>query len=214
VALIRLVICDDHELMRAGLVRALCDDPQFVIVAQAQNRSQLMQWLDGEEHADVLLLDLSLDHNGVAAGHDLIKEVHAKRPELFIITVSMHDSAEIVSRALQAGARGYVTKNSPLQVLQDAIRQVYRGQHFLAPELVEPFVHHEHVPQAEWNASLTARERDVLGLICNGKRLSDIAAEWGVSIKTVSTHKVRLMEKLKVDSNAALMKLAMRHGLG
>jgi DNA-binding NarL/FixJ family response regulator len=211
---IRLVICDDHELMRAGLVRALCDDPQFIIVAQAQTRAQLLLWLDSEVQADVLLLDLSLDHDGVVAGYDLIRQVHATRRELAIITVSMHDSAEIVSHAMQAGARGYVTKNSPVQVLQDAIRQVYCGQHFLAPSLVEPFVHHQHVPQAEWNATLTAREREVLGLICNGKRLSDIAAEWGVSIKTVSTHKVRLMEKLNVDSNAALMKLAMRHGLG
>jgi DNA-binding NarL/FixJ family response regulator len=211
---IRLVICDDHELMRAGLVRALRDDAEFSVVAQAQSRAQLLQWLESGEPADVLLMDLSLDREGPQAGHDLIRQIHGLRRELPIIVVSMHNEAEIVSHAMQAGAKGYVTKSSPVQVLHDAITQVFRGQHFLAPDLVEPFVRHQHVPQAEWNATLTAREREVLGLICNGKRLSEIAAEWGVSIKTVSTHKVRLMEKLNVASNAALMKLAIRHGLG
>jgi DNA-binding NarL/FixJ family response regulator len=222
---IRLVVCDDHELMRVGLVRALTDDPQLSVVAQAKSQAELLQWLDRGEPADVLLLDLSLGaatgwaggpagvSAGVAAGHDLIRKIHAARRGLAVIVVSMHDDAEVVSHALQAGAKGYVTKSGPLQVLVDAIYQVHQGQHFLAPALVEPYVHHQHVPQEPWNATLTKREREVLGLICDGKRLSEIATDWGVSIKTVSTHKVRLMEKLNVNSNAALVKLAVRHGL-
>ena len=126
----------------------------------------------------------------------------------------MHDDAEIVSQALQAGARGFVTKDSSFDVLQEAIVQVHQGRHYLAPNLVEPVVLGRG-PQAHqrWDALLTPREREVLVQLCAGRRLSDMAALWGVSIKTVSTHKVRLMEKLKVSNNADLIKLALRHGM-
>jgi DNA-binding NarL/FixJ family response regulator len=211
---IRVVICDDHALMREGLVHALRDDPQIEVVAQAATRAKLLSWSDTDQQADVLLLDLNLDEDGVSAGLDTIRHMHATRRHLPVVVVSMFEDAEVVSHAMQAGAKGYVTKRSSVRVLRDAIEQVHRGQHFLAPDLVETYVRHQHVPPETWNAALTAREREVLGLICSGKRLSEIAADWGVSIKTVSTHKVRLMEKLNVSSNAALVKLGVRHGLG
>lgn len=212
--MIRLLLCDDHALLRAGLVRALRDDPRLAVVAEAQTRAQLLQWLRSPEEADILLLDLSLDAGGVARGIELIEDAARARPLLPIIVVSMHNEAELVGRAMQAGAKGYVTKGSAMQVLIDAILQVHGGHHFLSPELVQPMLQHRPPPAAAWSAELTPREHEVMQLICSGKRLSDIAAEWGVSIKTVSTHKVRLMEKLNLASNADLIKLGVRNGMG
>lgn len=211
--MIRLLVCDDHNLMRAGLVVALKGDDRFAVVAEAQSRAELLQCLDGEEAIDVLLLDLSLDAADVGAGVELIETIRQARPTMPIVVVSMHSDAELVGRAMQAGARAYVTKDSSLQVLADAILHVHRGHHYLAPSLVAPIMRHQQAAADEWDAALTPREREVLQLICSGKRLSEIAAAWDVSIKTVSTHKVRLMEKLGVTSNAALIKLGVRRGL-
>jgi DNA-binding NarL/FixJ family response regulator len=210
---IRLMVCDDHALMRAGLVAALKSDDRFSVVAEAETRADLLRWLDDGPEADTLLLDLSIDAAGVKAGIDLIETVRLAKPTVPVIVVSMHREAELVGHALHAGAKAYVTKDSSLQELVDAILQVQRGHHYLAPSLVEPIVRHQQAAADGWDAALTPREREVLQLICSGKRLSEIAAAWGVSIKTVSTHKVRLMEKLGVTSNAELIKLGVRRGL-
>ncbi len=212
--MIRLLVCDDHDLVRAGLVRILQSDDRFQVVGEASSRDQLMARLRRAQDVDVLLLDLRLDTPGVAAGIALIEALHATWHNLPIVVVSMHDDAEIVGQALQAGARGFVTKDSSFDVLQEAIVQVHQGRHYLAPCLVEPVVLGRG-PQAHqrWDAMLTPREREVLEHLCAGRRLSDMAAGWGVSIKTVSTHKVRLMEKLKVTNNADLIKLALRNGM-
>jgi DNA-binding NarL/FixJ family response regulator len=211
--MIRLMVCDDHSLVRAGLVAALRSDSRFSVVAEAENRADVVRWLDGGPQVDVVLMDLSIDAAGVKAGIDLVEAVHRVRATTPIVVVSMHDDAQIVSSAMHAGASAYVTKDSPLQVLADAIVQVDRGYHYLAPSLVAPIVRQQQAAADGWNATLTPRERQVLQLICSGKRLSDIAADWGVSIKTISTHKARLMEKLDVSSNAALIKLGVRRGL-
>ncbi len=209
----RLMVCDDHSLVRAGLVAALTSDTRFHVVAEAESRAELMHWLDAGPQADTLMLDLSIGAAGVNDGIDLVAAVHLAKPTMPIVVVSMHDQAEIVSHAMQAGAQAYVTKGSSLQVLAEAILQVHRGYHYLAPSLVKPIIRQQQSAADGWSAALTPREREVLQLICSGKRLSEIAAAWGVSIKTVSTHKVRLMEKLDVASNAALIKLGVRHGL-
>jgi DNA-binding NarL/FixJ family response regulator len=211
--MIRVLICDDHDLVRAGLVRIVESDPRFSVVAEASNRENLIAQLRRTQDIDVLLLDLNLDATGVATGIELIEMLHAAWRALAIIVVSMHDDVEIVSQALQVGARGYVTKDCSASVLQEAIVQVHQGRHYLAPNLVEPVVLGRGAQARQrWDALLTPREREVLTKVCAGQRLSDIAANWGVSIKTVSTHKVRLMEKLKVTNNAELIKLALRHG--
>ncbi len=209
--MIRLLICDDHNLVRASLVYALQQDPRFEVTGQAGDSAQLLAVLTEAPAVDVLLLDLTLDARGVAAGIELIEQIQAMHLPLSILVVSVHDDAQIVSRALDAGAKGYVTKDSTLEVLQGAIVQVSLGHYFLAPRLIEPMVR-PRVPMAEtrWDAALTAREREVLRLICSGQRLNTIAAALGVSVKTISTHKARLMVKLNVSSNADLIKLSMR----
>lgn len=209
--MIRLMICDDHHLVRASLVCALERDSRFKVTAQAADSEQLLAALAGSPAVDVLLLDLNLDARGVAAGIELIERIRSMRLPLAILVVSVHDDAQIVSRALDAGAKGYVTKDSTLEVLHGAIAQVSLGHYFLAPRLIEPIVR-PRAPSLEtrWDAALTVREREVLRLICGGQRLNSIAEALGVSVKTISTHKARLMVKLSVASNADLIKLSMR----
>ncbi len=209
--MIRLLVCDDHHLVRASLVYALQQDPRFDVAAQVFDSAQLLTLLGEAPAVDVLLLDLNLDARGAAAGIELIERIQAMRLPLAILVLSVHDDAQIVSRALDAGAKGYVTKDSTLDILQGAIVQVSLGHYFLAPRLIEPMVR-PRAPAADsaWDAALTAREREVLRLICSGQRLNSIAAALGVSVKTISTHKARLMVKLNVSSNAELIKLSMR----
>jgi DNA-binding NarL/FixJ family response regulator len=174
----------------------------------------LLEQLGGEVAIDVLLLDLSLGRDGVTEGLRTIEQVAARRPDLPVLAVSMHDEPEIVRRTLQAGARGYVTKDSSIDVLQEAILQVVQGRRFLDPNLVEPVVTRSPPPPRQsWDAPLTPREREVLQMISGGQRLRDIAVMLGLSVKTVSTHKMRLMQKLDVGNNADLIRFCVEHGV-
>lgn len=212
--MIRLMVCDDHEMVRTALVRALQADSRFTVVAEADSAAQLLSQLGGETAIDVLLLDLSLGRDGVAAGLQMLEQVVGRRPDLPVLAVSMHDEPEIVRRALQTGARGYVTKDSSIDVLQEAILQVVQGRRFLDPNLVEPVVTRAAAPARQsWDSPLTPREREVLQLISAGQRLRDIAIQLGLSVKTVSTHKMRLMQKLDVSNNADLIRFCVEHGV-
>jgi DNA-binding NarL/FixJ family response regulator len=124
----------------------------------------------------------------------------------------MHNDPEVVRSALDAGAKGYVTKESAFDVLEEAIRNLHQGRRFLDPNLVEPMVmKSRRTPNAPWDATLTKREREVMSMLVTGRRVSEIALDMGLSIKTISTHKVRLMEKLNITNNADLVKLGVLH---
>jgi DNA-binding NarL/FixJ family response regulator len=212
--MIRLIVCDDHDMVRTGLVRALQSDGKFAVVAEAAGAHQLLALLAQPLAADVLLLDLNLGHAGLAAGIELIGKIGALRPAMAVLVVSMHDDPEVVRSALEAGAKGYVTKDSALSELEEAIRHLHMGSRFLDPHLVESLVAQSRRPKnAPWDAMLTKREREIMTMLCNGQRVSEIALSMGLSIKTISTHKVRLMEKLNLRSNSDLVKLGMRHGI-
>jgi len=213
--MIRILVCDDHLLIRAGLIHILQGDDRYTVAAEAATRDALLAHLDEGVEIDVLVLDLNLDAAGVAGGMRLIGEVHDRRPALPVLVLSMHGEPEVVAHAMQAGAQGYVTKDSPADVLRDALTQVHGGHHFLAPQLVEPMVRQRaRNGGGTWDSLLTPREREVMTMICRGHRVSEIAIAWGVSIKTVSTHKVRLMEKLGILNNTELIKFGLKVGLG
>jgi DNA-binding NarL/FixJ family response regulator len=212
--MIKLLVCDDHEVVRTALVRVLLSDPSLSVLAEAATREQLLDAIAASPAANLLLLDLNLGAAGVAGGIALIQAVRALPAAPPVLVLSMHSEPEIVSRAITVGARGYVSKASSIDVLQQAIRQVYAGHLYLDPSLVEPVLRQREKKSEEpWNAALTPREREVMQMICAGQRVSDIAVVLGLSIKTVSTHKVRLMEKLEITNNADLIKLGMRQGL-
>lgn len=208
--MIRLVIAEDHAIVRGGLrqIFALVED--FVVVGEAVSGNEVLARLHGEPF-DLLLLDITMP--GIS-GVDLITRVRAHLPELPILVLTMHNEAQVAMRALGAGANGYLTKDCEPAVLIAAIRKVAAHGRYIAPELAEKMVFGAaSVVQHPPHHALSARELDILCQLTNGKSVTQIAQALAISHKTVSTHKARLMEKLNVGSMADLMRYALQHDL-
>ncbi|MBK6999985.1 MAG: response regulator transcription factor [Rhodoferax sp.] len=216
--IIRLVVCDDHDMVRTAFVRVLEMSQRYQVVGVASSAEQLIallaQPLAPDREFDVLLLDLNLGSDSLVEGIQLITHMVFIMPAVRIVVVSMHDDPEIISTAFQSGAVGYVSKASSIEVLQEAIHHASQGRRFLDPNLVASIViKPERKYHHAWDAALTRREREVMALLCRGQRVGEIAADLGLSIKTVSTHKIRLMQKMQVTNAADLIKLGMQYGL-
>lgn len=206
---IRLVIADDHAIVREGLQRIMAATDDLVVVGVARNGDEIQPALD-RARPDVLLLDLNMPGlNWVT----LLEQLHAERPDLPVLVLSMHNEGQIVQRALKAGVAGYVTKDSEPGVLQAALRKVAGGGRFVDPALVDTMVNLLAAHGVEPHDTLTAREFQILRLITAGTQLGEIAKQLHLSPKTISTHKMRLMQKLGVDNNADLVRYAIRHGI-
>ncbi len=214
--MIQLMICDDHELIRTAVTRLLDGDGRFKVLAQVSSRAELFKALDAQsKDIDVLILDLNLGTQGASDSIGDIGELCKRYIGLRILVLSGHDDPETVRAAMTAGAFGFVTKGSPFDVLTQAVRHIHMGEHYLDPRKVLAVVNLDsalHAPA--WDATLTQREHEVMRQLCKGQRVSDIARTLNLSIKTISTHKVRLMDKLDVTSNADLIKLGLRHSMG
>ena len=208
--MIRLVIAEDHAIVRGGLRQIFALAPDLTVVGEAINGGEGLEWLRGTPF-DVLLLDLNMP--GIS-GVDLISRVTAHRPDLPILVLSMHNEPQVAARALKAGAKGYVTKDSEPETLLRAIRKVAAHGKFIAPELAEQMVFDATSSDAgPAHTLLSERELEVFRQLTSGKGVNDIARELAISNKTVSTHKARLMEKLRLGSMADLMRYAMEHKL-
>jgi len=208
--MIRVVIADDHTILREGLRQLLGSAPDITVVSEAADGHQVMQRVRTDEF-DVLLLDMSMPGK---SGIELIKQVKAERPKLRVLVLSMHEEEQYAVRAIKAGASGYVTKDSAATQLVTAIRKVAAGGAFITAEVAEQLALGA-MPDAEGplHARLSDREYEVFQLLVDGVTVTDIAARLNLSAKTVSTHKARLMEKLGIDNPADLVRYAMRHHL-
>jgi DNA-binding NarL/FixJ family response regulator len=207
---IRILITDDHAIVRQGLKQILSAMPDLTVAGEAADGHEALARIRSENF-DVALLDVSMPG---MSGIELIKRIKAERPRLPILVLSMHKEQQFALRALKAGAAGYLTKESAPELLVSAIRKIAGGGRFITPELaehlaasVDPF------SQRTASDALSDREFQVLRMIVAGRALSDIAAELSLSIKTVSTHKTRIMKKLGVETNVELLQYALRHGL-
>jgi DNA-binding NarL/FixJ family response regulator len=207
--MIRLLVADDHEVVRSGLVQLLKQRPGLRVVAEGATAAETLARAQ-EPDIDLVLLDLNMPG---ARGVSLIETLRQLRAALPIVVLSMHDDGQVVSRALRAGANAYVTKGSSFAVLAEAIDRAAGGGRFIDPAVVERVVFDQANMPVPLHETLSARERQVLNLILEGVRLGEIADRLHVSAKTVSTHKTRLMQKLRVDNNADLVRYAMHNGL-
>jgi DNA-binding NarL/FixJ family response regulator len=204
-------------MVRTALVRVLEGNRQFQVVAEAANGVQLLDVLARLPALsfDVLLLDLTLGAASLSISIDLIGQLLAQQPALRIVVLSMHNDPDIVNAALNRGAKAYVSKASSIEVLLEGIAHAHAGRRFLDPNLVECIVIKRQLSHdLAWDVTLTKREREVMLLLCSGRRVSDIAIALFLNIKTISTHKIRLMEKLGIKNNADLFKFGIQHGLG
>jgi DNA-binding NarL/FixJ family response regulator len=208
--MIRVVIADDHTILREGLRQLLGSSPDIVVVAEAADGHEVMARVR-EETFDVLLLDMSMPGK---SGIELIKQVKAEKPKLRVLVLSMHEEEQYAVRALKAGASGYLTKDSAATLLVTALRKVAGGGAFISAEVAEQLALGA-MPDIAGppHERLSDREFEVLQLLVAGMTVTDIATRLNLSSKTVSTHKARMMEKLGVDNQADLVRYAMRHGL-
>ena len=208
--MIRLLIADDHAIVRGGLKQlfALAQDMQ--VVAEAANGAEVLACLR-QQPVDLLLLDLNMP--GISSV-DLITQVKAQQSDLQILMFSMHNEPLVAARMLKAGASGYVTKSCEPDILLAAVRKVAAKSNYIDPDIAQKMVF-----QAISTASrprhtlLSERELEVLNLLTTGLGVNDIATQLVISRQTVSTHKARLLEKLNLSSMAELMRYAMQHDL-
>jgi len=208
--MIRVVIADDHTIVREGLKQLLLAAGAFEIVAEARDGHEVLKTVR-ESEFDVLLLDLSMPGK---SGMELIKQVKSEKPQLRILVLSMHQEHQYAVRAIKAGASGYLTKDSAATQLVSAIEKVAGGGAFISAEVAEQLALNA-MPLAEGlpHTALSDREYQVFRMLISGRAVSDIADDLNLSAKTVSTHKARLMEKMGIDNQADLVRYAIRHRL-
>ncbi len=208
--LLRILIVDDHAIVREGLVRILESTRRGWQVAEAASGFQALEWLRRND-AGLVIVDLSMPG---MSGLDLIARLRKEFTALRVLVLSMHAEEQYALRAFQAGAHGYVTKDRAPAELVDAVAKVAGGGAYVTASLAEQVVQALNGAQAvPKHAQLSNRELEVLRRIVAGQRLSDIAGELHLSIKTISTHKRRIQDKLHLPSMAALIRYGIEHGL-
>ncbi len=209
--MMRIVIADDHAVVRKGLKQLIVETDDLTVVGEAASGDELLTMLRSRP-VDVVVLDLSL---GVRSGLDLLKHVKSELPRLPVIILSMHPEELFAVRALRAGASGYVEKSSTPEELLTAIRRVARGGTYLSGKIAEtlaadiarggaPLLPHER---------LSDRELQVLRLLGSGMSVTAIAHALNLSVKTVSTHRTRVLAKTGFRNNADIVDYVMSHGL-
>jgi len=208
--LTRIVIADDHAIVREGLKRIACEAADLEVVGEAADGTQVMH-LVRERDFDVLVLDLSMPGR---SGMELIKLVKAEKPRLRILVLSMHQETQYAVRAIKSGASGYLTKESAPAQLEQAIRKIAGGGAYISAEVAEQLALGA-MPGSEAapHTTLSDREFEVFRMLVAGEAVSDVAARLNLSVKTVSTHKSNLMQKLGLSNQTELVRYALKHGL-
>ena len=208
--MIRVILCDDHALIRRGIRDTLADAPDMRVVGEAGDYTEL-RGLMRTEACDVLVLDINLP------GRSGLDALHALKDEgspVKVLVVSMYPEDQYAIRALRAGAFGYVNKGGDPQAIVKAVRTVAQGRKYVTPEIAQMLVDSLTAPATEQlHQKLSDRELQTLVLIASGKRLSDIAEALMLSPKTVSVYRARVLEKLQLANNSELTVYAIRNGL-
>lgn len=210
-AVLRILLVDDHALVRAGMRSLLREIEGVEVVAEASDGAEALR-LAARENPDVVLLDIAMKGMN---GLDAAARLREQQPGAKVIVLSMHTSEEYVLLALRAGAAGYLIKDSATSELELALRAVARGETYLSPaisrQVVEGYV--QRVGAAAAPDPLTPRQREVLKRIAEGRSTKEIAYDLKLSVKTVETHRAQVMERLGIRDVAGLVRYAMRAGL-
>ncbi len=204
----RLLLADDHSLVRQGL-KALLERQGFQVASEASDGQEAVR-LAAKVQPEVAILDISMPVlNGLDAARELLKS----SPKTKVVLLTQHDEDHYVTEALRAGAKGYVLKSQAADDLVHAIKEVCSGAVYLSPSIsravVDAYLSRTYVS----TDPLSARERQVLQLVGEGKSTKDVAAQLGISVKTAESHRARLMRKLDIHETASLVRYAIRRGL-
>ncbi len=208
--MIRVILCDDHALIRRGIRDTLSDAVDIQVVGEAGDYGELRALMRGTD-GDVLLLDIHLPGR---SGLDVLHALKDEGNPIKVLVVSMYPEDQYALRALRAGAYGYVNKGGDPQQLVQAVRTVAQGRKYVTPEIAQMLVESLTAPVVENpHERLSDRELQTLTMIASGKRLSDIAEQLNLSPKTVSVYRARVLEKLGLANNSELTVYAIRNGL-
>lgn len=208
--MIRILIADDHAIVRQGLRQTVAEEPDMVVAGEAQNAQETLK-LVREQEWDVVVMDITMPGR---SGLDLLIELKHERPNLPVLILSMHSEEQFAVRALKSRASGYITKQSAPKELVKAIRKVYRGGKYVSPALAETLASELGSDAGKVaHEKLSEREYQILRMIAAGKTPKEIAAELNLSEKTVATYRVRLLEKMHMKRNAELIRYAVENRL-
>ncbi len=206
----RILIIDDHAVVRDGVKRIFEEQPDPVVFGEASNRAQAVQ-LAREQDWDLVVLDLSL---GNQSGLEVLKELKEIRPRLPVLILSMHSEEQYAHRAFKAGASGYITKDSSRAELAKAVNKVAIGGTYITDALAERLVFDlRRASDRPPHEALSDREFEVIRLIASGKTVSEIAGLLSLSDKTISTYRARVLEKMGMKTNAELTRYAIQNKL-
>lgn len=214
-----ILLVDDHTLLRQSLIKALLSKQSDMIFIEAGNSAEAIKYLEG---ADIVILDLVLENN--ESGLDLLKEIKKLRPDIKTLIISMHSELFYVNEAIKGGVQGYVTKDSPVESLLEAINTVYKGGSWFSQNvsalmsqiingnLSKVIANGNTDCFSEYN-SLTRREQEIFSLLANGKTISEIAKKLNLSSKTIENHRSNLYQKLGLSDRYEVFTYARRLGL-
>ncbi|ABR91524.1 two-component response regulator [Janthinobacterium sp. Marseille] len=207
--MLRILMADDHALMREGLKHLFSVVGGIDVVAEASTGPQVFELLRRTD-VDLILLDMTMP--GIS-GATLIHHIRSQKTAPNILVLSMHDEVQFARRALDAGASGYITKDTDPQTLIDAIHRVAEGGRFISRGLAEEMLFDHGTRARPSHELLSTREYEIFQLLVHGRGVNEIADELSISNKTVSTHKTRLMEKMKCENVSQLIRYAIAHGM-
>jgi DNA-binding NarL/FixJ family response regulator len=208
--LIRVLIADDHAIVRRGVRQILEETSDIEVTGEAASASELWPKVrDGR--FDAVVLDVNLPGR---SGLELLGDIKRERPELPVLILTVHSEDQYAVRALKAGASGFLTKESAPEKLVDAVRKIAEGRRFITPEVAEKLA--TSVARGEkgpLHDALSDREFQILKMIASGKTVSEIGRELALSVKTISTHRTRILKKMNLKTNSELTHYAIRNGL-
>ncbi len=206
----KILIVDDHELIREGLKKVVAKEIDIEVVGEASSGEELFDQMR-EKEIDIIVLDITLPNR---SGLDLIKDIKTQAPNIKILILSMHPEDRFAVRALRAGASGYLTKGTASKSFIKALRKINDGRSYISSELAEHLAFELNVDYDKpIHESLSNREFEVMRLIAQGKAISEIAEKLCISVNTVTTYRARIMEKMKMDNNAEIIRYALEQKL-
>lgn len=207
---IKVLIADDHDIVRQGIEKILSKSDDVVVVSEASNGREVIE-LVKKTKIDVLLLDVEMPEK---TGWEVLSELKVIKPNLPVIILSIFPEEHYGPRFIKAGAAGYLNKASKPATLLDAIRKVHQGGRYVSAKLADLLIQDlGRISKANPHETLSPREFQVFCQIAAGKKLKDIADELSLSITTVSTHRARILDKMDMKTNAELIHYAVKHGL-
>jgi len=206
--MIRVLTVDDHTIFREGLKRLLADEPDIMVSGETADASEALGMLRSTP-VDLLLLDVNLRGR---SGLDVLPSIRAEWPQLPIVMLSMYPAEQYALRAFELGASGYIAKDMQAEDLVLCIRQTASGGRYFPANMPDKAAA-SLLQGKRLHENLSPRELQIMLLIVQGKRLTEIARQLIVSVKTVSTYRARILEKLKASSNAEVVQYAIHHHL-